>query len=283
MIRYKIADLILDFYPDFSDNINGFEPFIADIPGEPDVKVYLEGCHEIDTPKGKLLLDKWTKWYEGDNGLNSYVACINDINYTDWTIWKYEINNWREVSVKYVKGIKGVENGAVIRLNQTLFRNLIALHKGVLLHASALIWNDMGIAFTAPSGTGKSTHTSLWEKHFGAKVINDDTPAIRLINDSPIIYGTPWSGSNDKHLNLSAPLGHIFILEQSSRNEVRKLQLNEVVASLLPRFLFPFYYDKHLMEKAFSVCDQIIKQTPVYLLKCRPDQEAAELACQCIS
>ncbi|MEI3232941.1 MAG: hypothetical protein V8S33_00430 [Intestinibacter bartlettii] len=38
--------------------------------------------------------------------------------------------------------------------------------------------------FSAHSGTGKSTHTSLWLDHFKdrALIINDDKPCIREIN-----------------------------------------------------------------------------------------------------
>ena len=44
--------------------------------------------------------------------------------------------------------------------------------------------DDYAYVFSADSGTGKSTHTQLWLEHFGdrAYILNDDKPAIRLID-----------------------------------------------------------------------------------------------------
>ena len=66
-------------------------------------------------------------------------------------------------------------------------------HDGLVIHSSSIAFRDKGIIFTAPSGTGKSTHVNLWEQTFGREVtvVNDDTPAIRFINDVPMLSGTP--------------------------------------------------------------------------------------------
>ena len=52
---------------------------------------------------------------------------------------------------------------------------------GFFFHSSCLELDGEGYAFSAVSGTGKSTHTALWQKHFGDRVtmINDDKPIIR--------------------------------------------------------------------------------------------------------
>ena len=55
---------------------------------------------------------------------------------------------------------------------------------GILLHSSCVVVDGVAYAFSADSGTGKSTHTQLWLKHFGdrAYILNDDKPAIREID-----------------------------------------------------------------------------------------------------
>ena len=47
-----------------------------------------------------------------------------------------------------------------------------------LMHGSALCMDDRAYIFTAPSGTGKSTHARLWREIYGDRVrmINDDKP-----------------------------------------------------------------------------------------------------------
>ena len=54
----------------------------------------------------------------------------------------------------------------------------------VLFHGSVIAVDDKAYLFTAKSGTGKSTHTRLWQQIFGekAQVINDDKPALRCID-----------------------------------------------------------------------------------------------------
>ena len=54
-------------------------------------------------------------------------------------------------------------------------------HNAMLIHSSAVSLDNEAYLFTAPSGTGKSTHTRLWREHFGerALMINDDKPIVR--------------------------------------------------------------------------------------------------------
>ena len=49
-------------------------------------------------------------------------------------------------------------------------------HDTFLFHCSAIAVDDQGYLFTAPSGTGKSTHTRLWRERFDGRavMINDD-------------------------------------------------------------------------------------------------------------
>ncbi|MBP5381023.1 MAG: hypothetical protein J6Y39_04760, partial [Bacteroidaceae bacterium] len=65
----------------------------------------------------------------------------------------------------------------------------------VLLHASVIRKDGKGYLMTAPSGTGKSTHTYLWYKNIpGCDLMNDDNPVVRIVEDVATVFGTPWSG-----------------------------------------------------------------------------------------
>lgn len=164
-----------------------------------------------------------------------------------------------------------------------VFRNYLIHHEGIVIHASSLAYKNKGILFAAPSGTGKSTHVSLWESCFGTgiKVINDDTPAIRNIDGQLHLFGTPWSGSSNKFLNESAPLSAIVILEQSPQNTIKKLSLNASLPLIMPRLFLPFF-DGRMMEKAYTLLSKMLLSIPIYLLKCRPDEESVSLAYKAI-
>ena len=110
-------------------------------------------------------------------------------------------------------------------------------HQGFVLHASAISYNDKAVLFSADSGVGKSTHTRLWQNHFGKNnvhIINDDKPALRLFGNSFTVYGTPFSGNSDENENIKAPLHAVVFLEQCEHNAMKKLTAKEA----LPYFLY---------------------------------------------
>ena len=153
-------------------------------------------------------------------------------------------------------------------------------HQGFVLHASAISYNDKAVLFSADSGVGKSTHTRLWQNHFGKNnvhIINDDKPALRLFGNSFTVYGTPFSGNSDENENIKAPLHAVVFLEQCEHNAMKKLTAKEA----LPYFLYNLpQYSKHAerMNTLLSLLDILLKTTPVYLLSCTPDKSAAILA-----
>ena len=114
------------------------------------------------------------------------------------------------------------------------YRQLIGFD-GMLLHASAVIMDGWAYLFSAPSGTGKSTHTALWQQIFGeerARILNDDKPALRLENGRFYAYGTPWSGKTPCYINQRARVGGIIQLSQAHANKVRSLSLPEKYANM---------------------------------------------------
>ena len=78
----------------------------------------------------------------------------------------------------------------------------------ILVHGSCVAVDGKGYLFTAKSGTGKSTHTRLWRQELGerAVMVNDDKPLIRISENGPVIYGTPWDGKHRLSNNIGVPL-----------------------------------------------------------------------------
>ena len=89
-----------------------------------------------------------------------------------------------------------------------------------LMHGAVISWKDNAYMFTAPSGTGKSTHISLWRKYLGEGVqsINGDKPFLSVSDTEVRAYGTPWAGKERWQHNTSAPLKGICILSQAKEN-----------------------------------------------------------------
>lgn len=98
----------------------------------------------------------------------------------------------------------------------------LVFHNVLLMHGSALCMDGQAIIFTAPSGTGKSTHARMWREAFGDRVwmINDDKPMLRIEAGLVTVYGTPWNGKHNLGCNASAPLKAIVSLNRGEENRI---------------------------------------------------------------
>ncbi|MBR3594352.1 MAG: hypothetical protein IKL44_06750 [Clostridia bacterium] len=163
------------------------------------------------------------------------------------------------------------------------FYNALTGYNGMLLHASAVVVDDRAYLFSAPCGTGKSTHTSLWLKLFGdrAYIINDDKPAIRIIDGVPYVYGTPFSGKHDISKNTRVRLGGICFITQSPENEISPMDSQDVIVAVMEQTIRNLSLEH--MDKMLTVLDEVLSSVKVYSLKCNMDISAARLSYETMS
>jgi hypothetical protein len=151
-------------------------------------------------------------------------------------------------------------------------------HKRFLVHAAVIKYEGMAYAFSAKSGTGKSTHIALWRKYFGegVTIINGDKPILRETDGGFIAYGTPWCGKEGWNRNDSAPLRAICFLERSTENYIRPLEAREAVERIFHQMLRPKTVAE--MDLTVSLADALLRTVPIYVLGCDISREAAELS-----
>ena len=169
---------------------------------------------------------------------------------------------------------------AELILTASCFSRQLPAYGGFILHASAISYRGFAILFSADSGVGKSTHTRLWQKHFGkheVPIINDDQPVIRLFDNCAYVYGSPFSGNSDENQDMKAPLRAVVFLERSETNQMRRLDPKESVPLFLKQI--PRHSSsREYMEEMLSLLDRFLKEIPVWLLSCNMDEDAAVLA-----
>lgn len=142
------------------------------------------------------------------------------------------------------------------------FYEQILIFDGFLLHASAVELDGKAVAFSAPSGTGKSTHAAFWQTALDARIINDDKPAVRLMDGVFHACGTPFSGKAALSRNVCVPLHAIVFLKRAEQVTVRRLSTNEALYLLLGQTLRPT--DAALYERLLSLMERLLSQTAVY-------------------
>ncbi len=150
---------------------------------------------------------------------------------------------------------------------------------GLLLHSSAVIMDGKAYLFSAPCGTGKSTHTSLWMKAFGedkVQLLNDDKPALRFIDGEWFAYGTPWSGKYDKNINVRAPIAGICMLHRGAVNKIEPFGGFAAIHALMEQSTRGKSPD--FMSKMLSLFDKLITKVPVWRMECNMELDAAILS-----
>ncbi len=165
-------------------------------------------------------------------------------------------------------------------VGNTFYRELLK-YNGCLLHASAVVVDDEAYLFSADCGTGKSTHTSLWLKYLEDKkpyILNDDKPAIRIMEDGIYAYGTPFSGKYDMSENKKVKLKAICFIEQAKTNSIRKLEPKEIICTFLKQTFNNLYEEE--VQKFLDILEEILKEIPIYKLSCDMSKEAVQLSYQ---
>ena len=154
----------------------------------------------------------------------------------------------------------------------------------VLFHGSAIAVDGEVYLFTAPSGTGKSTHTRLWRERFGdrAFMVNDDKPFLHLEEDGSItVYGAPWDGKHHLSRNLGLPLKVICILEQAPENQIQRLSQKESFQTIYLQ-TYRTTQDAVVMKHTLEVLSGIMRY-PIWHLGCTISQEAVSLSYEAMS
>ncbi|MBQ9748402.1 MAG: hypothetical protein IJV98_06425 [Clostridia bacterium] len=150
----------------------------------------------------------------------------------------------------------------------------------ILFHSSAIMVDGKAYLFTAPSGTGKSTHARLWREMLGnaAVMINDDKPLIRIQNGIATVYGTPYDGKEHLSTKTHAPIAGICILSQAKENSIRRITPSEALPTLLSQTYRP--QKRELMQRLMPLVVALSAAVPVFHMGCNISAEASALSYQ---
>ena len=182
---------------------------------------------------------------------------------------QYHAENWPELS----------EEDMIYMESGFRFNGNLLLHNGMMLHSSAVMYEGKVYLFSGPCGTGKSTHTRLWQSVFGddVQVINDDKPALRCIDGTWYAYGTPWCGKDGINQNKKAPIAGICFLKQAPHNRIRRLNEFEASRKIMSQTIHRFI-SAQMLDLMLGHLEKLVQMIPVYELENRPEPEAARLS-----
>lgn len=156
------------------------------------------------------------------------------------------------------------------------FEGRVLYQGGIVLHGAAIEYDHKGIIFTGISGSGKSTQAHLWQKFREALIINGDCPCIRMMDNRPTVFGTPWCGSSGEAINRRVPLETVILVKQGEQNSIKELKGNMALYAMLSNVLHS-NFDERSLDLAIENLQSFIGQIRVYELTCTVSQEAVRI------
>ena len=191
----------------------------------------------------------------------------------------FQISADKSTVITDITLIKESESFFLLYFLRTVYGIISAYHKTLKIHASVIEKDGKALIFLGKSGTGKSTHSKLWQEFVpGCSLLNDDEPIIRIMNDGTIkVFGSPWSGSTPCYRNANAEVSAFVHLYQSDENRLTKQNGVESFTSLLQSTAI-MRSDIDNRTMIISMINDILEKVSVYRLDNRPDREAVSLS-----
>ena len=142
-----------------------------------------------------------------------------------------------------------------------------------LMHGAAVADGEGAYLFTAPSGTGKTTHIKKWLENLpGAYVVNGDKPLVEITAEGAIVHGTPWCGKEKLGCNGKAPLRAVVLQQRGEENRMEEITFGAALPTLLRQSYRPD--DPEKMKKTLFLLAELGKRVRFYRFTCnnmKPD------------
>lgn len=284
-MEYRIADFTIRTHGPLEDlvacGLGGFAPFATEQSQNSAILDLESGC-ELSLEDFTLEQELYTFNSEVDNTLY-HLARTRD-GYLNWSengqkrFIFFKSNDSATCRTNMQPG--ELFDISVLRFSLWLmFGIAITPLQAIAFHSSVNVKDGKAVLCLGESGTGKSTHTRLWREHIeGTRLLNDDSPIVRVIEGKAIAYGSPWSGKTPCYLQKRYPVAAFLRLSQAPYNKIRRHGILEAIGALLPSCPPAFAFDSRLQDCICSTLSSLISCCPVYHLECLPDKAAAELS-----
>lgn len=272
---YKFAGVEIALVSDnalFSLDERHLELFRVDCVEKPHA-FYFEKVYCLDSPVGNLVVKEPNLLVFADK---KNQCCYRGTANADWNCaYARVIHKGKEHRIQWIDRYKTERIPSKIMLEHLAAEHLIAQNNGFILHCSYIVHNGKAILFTAPSETGKSTQAELWKDFRGARIINGDRAAVRIVDGVPMAEGIPFAGSSQYCLNESHPIAAVVYLGQAKQTTIRPMRGREAFSRIWEGITLNVW-DRDDVEKVSDCLMKLITSVPAYRLECTPDESAVK-------
>jgi len=232
--------------------------------------VYNEPSDEPDQPKVEVYRNKADNeftWVFECAPVQKMPTCVIVMATEDFSKAVFAVANNESI------GTFGLNNAMML-----MFAFRTAPYQTLEMHSSVIMHGGKGYMFLGKSGTGKSTHSSLWMKHIeDCLLLNDDNPIVRITDDGVArVFGSPWSGKTPCYKNLECPIGAIVRLAQYKENRIRRCSALGAYAAIFPS-CSGLRTISSIADGLHETIEKLALGVPCFELDCLPDRGAALL------
>lgn len=253
----------LDNYSPFL--YNGGEESVFTLELVQDLSIEGKKALYISNPES---LERRVDLYQIDGGYLFEMAPLGNVPVCGWLQTSFDFSS---AFLKVEKAKKYCVNNALMLLYAFRTAGMSTLE----MHASVTVKDGKGFLFLGQSGTGKSTHSSLWLKNIpGTHLLNDDNPVVRVVDGKARVYGSPWSGKTPCYRNEDYPIGAFVRINRSPYNAIHRQNVKESFASISSSSS-GLRAIRSIGDGLFTTISSLIQSIPCYVLDCLPDDEAA--------
>ena len=274
---YKVADHVFSIRMDKDDalwsDLDNYSPFLYN-GGEESVFT-LELFQDLSVEGKRALyisnpesLERRVDLYQIDGGYLFEMAPLGNVPVCGWLKTSFDFSS---AFLKVEKAKNFCVNNALMLLYAFRTAGMSTLE----MHASVTVKDGKGFLFLGQSGTGKSTHSSLWLKNIpGTHLLNDDNPVVRVVDGKARVYGSPWSGKTPCYRNEDYPIGAFVRINRAPYNAIHRQNVTESFASISSSSS-GLRAIRSIGDGLFTTISSLIQSIPCYVLDCLPDDDAA--------
>ena len=274
---YKVADHVFSIRMGKDDAqwsaLDNYSPFLYN-GGEESVFT-LELVQDLSIEGKKALyisnpesLERRVDLYQIDGGYLFEMAPLGNVPVCGWLKTSFDFSS---AFLKVEKAKSFCVNNALMLLYAFRTAGMSTLE----MHASVTVKDGKGFLFLGQSGTGKSTHSSLWLKNIpGTHLLNDDNPVVRFLDGEARVYGSPWSGKTPCYRNEDYPIGAFVRINRAPYNAIHRQNVTESFASISSSSS-GLRAIRSIGDGLFTTISSLIQSIPCYVLDCLPDDDAA--------
>ncbi|MGN0774058.1 MAG: hypothetical protein ACI4MP_09780 [Candidatus Ventricola sp.] len=238
--------------------------------GEPSYTYTLELADSLPQPRGRMIAmrpdlavfeqDALEMRYIGVTGVPGFYACYREEDAHSATILLARAATEAMWVDPMFLAMLAMERHMMVR-------------DALVLHCAYMQREGKAILFSAPSGTGKTTQATLWEKHRGTRVVNGDKALIRCADGVWTANGWPVCGSSGVCHDERMPIRAIVMLSQGKENAIERLAPFAAFSQIYSQITINFW-NRHAQQRAMDLIERLVTQTPVYHLSCTISEEA---------